>query len=366
MAKIRLLLLSGGTEAGQNVLAMLAGRRADVTLVATASVAHEPALFDCDAVHLVPPPSDHEASERVLVDLMERERIDLVIPCSDEDVLCCAGLRERHPALAPRLLCGAFAVATILVDKWASHEFCVEHGLPYAASIVEASADEQATFIAAYGLPAIAKPRHSSSPTDTMLVHTPAQLATMLARDDYLAQEFLGDREAVRDYLRALDEEGVPLFHHVRGLTRSMHAIIAPDGSVAALFNTRRVRQLRRSNWIAIDDDPAAIDVGTRSAHAFAAAGWRGPLDIECLADTRGELRIHQISGRFIGGSMDRWLLGQDEVGAAVAAFAGTPLAFDGKPAVTALEAFESRVGRAADPADVAALTRDRVWRRAA
>jgi hypothetical protein len=367
MAKVRLLLLSGGTEVGQNVLAMLAGRRAAVTLVATSSVAHEPALFDCDAVHLVPPPAtDDDASARLLPDLMEREAIDLVIPCSDEDVLSCAALRDRHPALAPRLLCGTSAVATIIADRWASHEFCTAHGLPYAASTIGASVDEQAAFIAAYGLPAIAKPRRGGSPADMMLVHTPAQLATMLARRDHLVQEFLGDREAVRDYLRALDEEGVPLFHQVGGLTRSMHAIIAPDGTVAALFNTRRVRQLRRSKWIAIDDDPAAIEAGTRCAHAFAAAGWRGPLDIECLVDARGEPRIHAIAGRFIGGSMDCWLLGLDEVGTAVAAFAGKSLPFDGKPAVTALEAFESRVGRAADPADVAALTRERVWRRPA
>src|SRR6478609_6964189 len=115
MATIRLLLLSAGTEAGQNILAMLAPRRADVTLVATSDVADEPALFDCDAVHLVAPAAtDTAAFERVLLDVMERERIDLVVPCSDDDVVCCAGVRERHPRLAPRLLCGSPQLAKVL------------------------------------------------------------------------------------------------------------------------------------------------------------------------------------------------------------------------------------------------------------
>jgi carbamoyl-phosphate synthase large subunit len=363
---LRLLVLSAATHVGQNVLATLAPRRAGLALIATSSVANEPALFDYDAVHLVPPTAaDPAAFEAILLDLMERERIDLVIPCRDDDVAFCAGLRERQPALAPRLLCGARAMADVIVDKWSSHEFCRAHGLPFAASIMAPGADELAAFAAAHGFPLIAKPRRGWASMDVYLVHTPAQLARMLARDGYLAQEFLGDPQAVRDYLRALDDDGVPLFHDFQGLKRSMQAIIAPDGSVPALFNTRRVRQLRRSKWVAVDDDPVSIDVGMRCAQAFAAAGWRGPLNIQCLLGARGELRIHEFSGRFTGGSMDRWLLGFDEVGRTIEAFVGRALPFE-RPRAAAVEAFESRIGRAADPAHVAALARDRVWRRAA
>jgi len=298
--------------------------------------------------------------------VIERARIDLVVPCTDDDVLCCARVRQRVPALAPRLLCGAPDVAHVLVDRWASHEFCRAHGLPYAASIVGSTADAQAAFVARHGLPAIAKPRRGGRPNDARLVGTPAQLATMLAREGIVAQAYLGDRGAIDDYLRGLDDDGVPLFHRMQGLARSMLAIIAPDGGLAALFNTRRVRQLRRSTWMAVDDDHAAIDVGRRCARAFAAAGWRGPLDIECLVDAAGELRIHELRGRFTGGSMDRWLLGFDELGATIGAFVGRTLAFDRTPVAAPVEAFESRASRAVDPAEVARLARERVWRRAA
>jgi len=147
MATLRLLLLSAGTEVGRNVLAMLACRRAAVTLVATSDVANEPALFDCDAVHLLAPAASDGAFERALLDIMECERIDLVMPCSDDDVVSCARVRERHPRLGPRLLCGSRVVANVLVDRWASHDFCAAHDLPYAASIVGTSPDAQAALV---------------------------------------------------------------------------------------------------------------------------------------------------------------------------------------------------------------------------
>ena len=88
MSRHRLLVLSAGTQVGQNVLRTLAGRRDGVTLAATSSVAHEPALFDFDAVHLVPPTAaDPAAFARRLLKVMERERPDLVIPCRDDDVV---------------------------------------------------------------------------------------------------------------------------------------------------------------------------------------------------------------------------------------------------------------------------------------
>ena len=134
-----------------------------------------------------------------------------------------------------------------------------------------------------------------------------------------------------------------------------------------ALFNTRRVRQLRRSKWVAVDDDPVSIDVGMRCAHAFAAAGWRGPLNIQCLMSARGELRIHEFSGRFTGGSMDRWLLGFDEVGKAIEAFVGQALPFDRAPAHGSRRGLRvARRPRAPIPRRSRRSRATAMWRRAA
>src|SRR5204863_9603979 len=121
-------------------------------------------------------------------------------------------------------------------------------------------------------------------------------------------------------------------------------------------FCMRRVRQMRRSKHVEHDPDPVAYDIGTRCAQAFSAAGWRGPLNIQCGEAANGEIRIHEFSGRFTGATVDRWLLGFDEVGLAVEHFTGRPIESAHRPMAAALEAFESRVGRAADPRHVEAL----------
>jgi carbamoyl-phosphate synthase large subunit len=362
---MRLLVLSAGTQVGQNVLATLAGRRDDIQVIAASSVDNEPALFDFDAVFSVPQTlAASDAFERRVLDILEAERIDLVIPCRDDDVLFLGALRDRRPDLAARLLSGGGAAARVINDKWLSHEFSMAHGLPFAASMVGGEAAARAAFVRRHGFPLVAKPRGGWASMDVYLVNTQRQLATMLARDDFVVQQFLGDPQSMADYLARLDTHGVPLYHDFQGLKHSMQALIAPDGSIADVFSMHLVRQMRRSKWVQPDRDPASHDIAHRCAQAFSAAGWRGPLNIQCRKTVDGKLLIHEFSGRFTGATVDRWLLGFDEVGLAIERFTGIRLRSERGAAPAALEAFESRVGRAADPRHVEVLARDGVWRR--
>jgi carbamoyl-phosphate synthase large subunit len=366
MPQLRLLVLSAGTQVGQNVLATLAGRRANVTISATSSVANEPALFDFDAVFMVPPTlADPAEFEQRLLAIVADERIDLVIPCRDDDVAFLAGLRERRPDLAPRLLCGAAAPARAINDKWLSYEFSMRAGLPFAASMIgTGGAAARTAFIARYGFPIIAKPRGGWSSMDVYLVNTDRQLATMLAREGFVAQQFLGDPQTMHDYLARLESSGVPLYHDFQGAKHSMQALIAPDGAVTDVFCVHRLRQLRRSKWVQPDPDPAATAIARQCAQAFSEAGWRGPLNMQGRRTVDGDIRIHEYSGRFTGATVDRWLLGFDEVGLAIERFTGVRIGSDRATEASAVEAFESRVGRAVDARRVEALARDRVWRR--
>ena len=365
MAQLRVVVISAGTQVGQNVRATLAARRDGVALIAMSSVPNEPALFDFDAVHLVPPTAVEPAAfEDALLRIMDREGADLVIPCRDDDVVFLGGLRDRRPDLAARLLCGNAATAHVLCDKWLSHEFCTRHELPYAATIMGGSAGERAAFVREHGFPLIAKPRGGWSSLEVYVVHKHEQLAHMLDREGFVAQQFLGDAQRIADYLARLETSGLPLFHDFQGLKHTLQALIAPDGSIVQVFCMRRVRQMRRSKHVEHDPDPRSHDIGMRCARAFSAAGWRGPLNIQCGEAADGDIRIHEFSGRFTGATVDRWLLGFDEVGLAVEHFTGRRIDTAHQPAPPALEAFESRVGRAADPRNVEQLAREGVWRR--
>ena len=369
MTRIRLLVLSVGTHVGQNVLTVLAGRRDSVELIATSSVANEPAVFDCDAVYLVPPTAaEPEAFERRVLDIMARERIDLAIPCRDDDVIALGALRDRRADLAPRLLCGGAEAARVIADKWLSAEFSARHGLPFAPSIADGTAPMRAAFAREHGFPLIAKPRRGYASQNVFLISNEAQLERALSDESWIVQKFLGDASGIAAYLETLHDRGVPLYHTFQGLKHSIQALIAPDGSTAHVICTRNSNRLRRSKRVEADHDPAAQEIGSRCARAFSAAGWRGPLNIQCQRSAEGTLLIHEFNGRFTGATVDRWLLGFDEVGAAIEQFTGARIgeaSTVSNAAPAALEAFESLVARGADPRRVEALARDGVWRRA-
>jgi|SRR5450631_2043551 biotin carboxylase len=365
MNKARLLVLSVGTQVGQNVLTTLAGRRYDLELIATSTVANEPAVFDCDVVYLAPPTAaEPKVFEQRVLDIMLREQIDLVIPCRDDDVAFLAGLRDRRPDLAPRLLCGAAAMAQVIGDKWLSAEFCLTHGLPFAPSLIEGGREERASFTRQHGFPLVAKPRRGYASQDVYLMFNDDQFAQALTREGWIVQKFLGDPRTVGEYLAAIEANGVPLYHTFQGLKHSIQALIAPTGDVPHVICTRNISRQRRSKWVEPDRDPVSLRLGTRCAQAFAAEGWRGPLNIQCQKDADGELLIHEFNGRFTGATADRWLLGYDEVGIVIEQFTGRRIHSDRLQATASLEAFESLVARSANPRDVESLSRDQVWRR--
>jgi carbamoyl-phosphate synthase large subunit len=210
----------------------------------------------------------------------------------------------------------------------------------------------------------VAKPRRGYASLGVYMLWNETQLRRTVDQDAYIVQQFLGDPRTVTDYLAAIEAKGIPLHHTFQGPRHSIQALIAPNGTIAHVICINLVSDRRRSKWVEPDSDPASQEIGTKCARAFAEAGWRGPLNIQCQRAPDGQLLIHEFNGRFTGATLARWMLGFDEVGAAVERFTGRQIRSGRAPAPAALEAFESVVGRAADPGDVAMLKRDGVWRR--
>jgi carbamoylphosphate synthase large subunit len=365
MTPVRLLLLAAGTRSARNILATLVGRRGNVVLVGTTSVANEPGPFEFDTVHLVPETASSDF-EPTLLGIIDRERIELVIPCRDDDVLMLADLRDRRPDLASRILSGGATAARAACDKAEGHAFSMRHDLPFVPTLVDGTPEARSRFVREQGFPLIVKPRRGFASLGVHLVWNEGQLERAFAQPGTVAQKFLGDPEALARFREAVERDGLPLFHTFQGLRHSIQVLVAPDGTVADVICIQLQSDRRRSKTVVADPEPAARDIGERCGAAFSAAGWRGPLNIQCQKDAAGRLMIHEYNGRFTGATMTRWHLGFDEVGTTIAAFVGrtigTPLHRRGSAPV---EIFEHMETRGANPADVAALARDRVWHRA-
>jgi carbamoylphosphate synthase large subunit len=363
---LTLLLLSGGGLTGSNIMACLAKRRAGLRLVATTDRPGEPALFNFDVAYLAPRLVDEVAAfERRVLDILERESVDLVVPCRDEDVTWLAGLGERRTDLAPKFLCGSREAAEIANDKWLSFEFCERHALPFAPTLLCGDTANARSFVEEHGFPLVAKPRHGVDAKGIVLLTEFPQVMRAMQRPDYVLQKFLGAGDEVAGYLATLALDGIPLVHSFQGNKRSLQVLIGPDQSLRQIVCTRNFMTGQATRSITIDRAVEPGSIGARCALAFAGAAWRGPLNIQCQPAPNGELMIHEFNVRFTGATAARLELGIDEVGAAIAAFTGRRIAdalgWRDLPEI----AFERFSVRSADGRNVRTLAERGEWRRA-
>lgn len=364
MAPLTLLLLSGGGHTGLNVVASLASRRKELRLIATSDIPDEPSLFAFDAAYLAPRLAEDPAGfERRLMEILDREAPDLVIPCRDEDVEWLAGFKERHGQWAGKLLCGNRETAKIVNDKWLSHEFCILRGLPFVASFPTGPERDASVFVQSAGLPLVAKPRRGSDSRGITLLTAAAQVERAMSQEGSVLQSYLGDAAEVATYLHQIQEAGVPIFHSFLGRKRSIQVLIGPSGELGNLFCTLNEMTGRISRSITVDPDPESRRIGERCAAAFAEAGLRGPLNIQCQPAESGRLLIHEFNARFTGATASRWHLGVDEVGAAVRLFTGRALSAEHGQDQAPRAVLESLTPRAARPQEIAALAEHREWR---
>lgn len=319
-----LLLLSGGSLVGQNIVQAIGQRRHGLKLVATNSVSDDPSLVDFDEIVLTVPTRSHpEEFAKAIEAIIDRKKPALAIPCRDDDVLALARLAERRPDLAPHLLCGPVALAERTLDKWMSWEFARANDLPFVPTIVPTDTATVAGFVRDWGLPLLIKPRLGYASRGVRIVWRREQLDAVVGDTTLLVQRYLGSRNALENHLSDVQKLGAPLFCSLEETKHSVQVIIGPDGSPAGLFTTCHRMKQGISQTIDRDNSADSLVVGEQCATAFAAAGWRGPLNIQCQRAEDGKLYIYEFNGRFTGATAARTLLGYDEVAQVLSLFAG-------------------------------------------
>jgi hypothetical protein len=291
----KLLMLSGGSLVGQNVLSALAMRRERCQLSAMNSVDDEPAIFDYDSVFFAPSLVDaRNEFELRFEEVLSIVNPDLIIPCRDEDVVFVSELVEKHPDLQTRVLCGSLDIAVAMLDKWLSWKFSNTHGLPFVPTIsTNIDSNLIHAFIKRYGLPILAKPRTGFASRGVMLLFKESQVDALLGRHDYILQQYLGDPGKVIEYLRQVDEEGMPLFHSLEEIKISIQGCIGPKGEIGGILVTQHVMRQGKSERIELCQDDMVLKQGCQWIIKIAAAGWKGPINIQCQHDQKGNLYIY-------------------------------------------------------------------------
>ncbi len=315
---IKIIVTSVGSLVGQNLLDVIDNRSDDICVIGTTSLAMIP-LQRCERVYLVPrterPPS---AFTQRLLDIVDREQPDLLIPSRDHDVTVLASLATEYPELAERIPCGSPDTAAMLEDKWLSYLFARDHGLPFAESAIS---DSKSAHCAVFqlldevGFPLIAKPRVGFGSRQVILLSNTEQLEAALRDNNLFVQRYIGRVEMLEAWQRDIRQRGQPLFYSLEQPKYSIQTYIFRDGVVGRLCYTLHQMKSGFSTKVERIVDKHLTEVGERWAEALAAAGWRGPLNIQFQQSVEGDFVAFELNGRFTGATAARYYLGHDELG---------------------------------------------------
>ncbi|MDL2337017.1 MAG: hypothetical protein QFE16_04165 [Pseudomonadota bacterium] len=341
--KPSLLLLSGGSLVGENVIDALGDRCSALRLVATNTQPWAPSLARVDRVCLAPPTAgDPQSFKTLLMQLVKEERPALVIPCRDDDVQCLAHWAGELRDLGAQPLVGSPTAAAHIVDKWRSAQLSVARGLPFARSALAADPIAVEALLGDVGWPLIAKPRAGFASLGVRILRQWNQLEAVLGDPAMLVQEYLGSREALAGYLDELERLGVPLFNSFEESKYSLQVFIGPAGDIVDHLVTRHSMKQGKSAQVEVWADAQLDALALRTAGIFSEAGWRGPLNVQCQHCPDGRFVIYEYSGRFTGATSARALLGYDEVGLALEQFADLPFRRRGEDRVAGRQVLRS------------------------
>lgn len=121
---------AGGGLSAATVKALKASRRHALRVVAVDAGEREPvAARLADAFRRVPRGDAPDYVERVAA-IVAAERVDLVLPCSDEEALALARARRALEQAGARLAAADAALLETLSDKDRAYRFLAERGLP--------------------------------------------------------------------------------------------------------------------------------------------------------------------------------------------------------------------------------------------
>ena len=229
-----------------------------------------PALSYCDCTRRVVSMRDPEYI-RNLLDICREDRIDLLIPTIDTDLLVLSENRELFAEAGTRVMISAPDMIRICRDKNRTSRFFHECGLRSPMPV-----DDRRLYHA--GFPAFIKPRDGSSSINAFRVDNEEELEVYAAQvEDYIIQPFVSGHEYTIDIFCDFDGNPVSIVPRERLQVRA-----------GEVLKTR------------ICMDRQMIDEAKKLCAAFKPCG---PMTVQLIRDDRGTDWFIEINPRYGGGA---------------------------------------------------------------
>ncbi|QCG93066.1 hypothetical protein E6C67_03730 (plasmid) [Azospirillum sp. TSA2s] len=303
-----LLITSAGSLVADAILRCLEEVRPAWTIVGVNSAAAAIA-FGCDRLYRVPPSAEAEAYAAALRHLLAQLRPAIVLPGRDEDVPALAALAASGDFAHTRFPVPPPSLAPVFTDKLETARFARTHRLPFAAT-AQGPADALA-LARRCGYPLLAKPRRGAGSQSVSLLWDAAAVEQAAGDPRLMVQAFLG-ADALEGQWEAYRRTaaGMPWRWGFTDVETTAELLIADDGTVSALCTDCGITAPPLRTDIRLTGDHAVAAVGLAWAHALAAHGHRGVVNIQGKRLPDGGFVPYEIAARFGGTTVARALLG--------------------------------------------------------
>jgi predicted ATP-grasp superfamily ATP-dependent carboligase len=239
-----------------------------------------------------PSPYQHsEAFERFLLEFVERERVDVVLPvtdvtahavCRNQDALA------RHTSIAAPPL----EALEFVADKWRTLSRAAQCGIPIPRTEFVDGIAGLKRVIDAVRYPAVVKPVRSRIPTGAGWL--PATVTYASSKDDlwrlYETTEYLASYPSLIQ--ERIEGAGLGVF------------VLFDRGELLTAFAHRRLREKPPSGGVSVLRESVAVDAALRdhATRLLGPLGWHGVAMLEYKQDSRtGDAVLMEVNGRFWG-----------------------------------------------------------------
>lgn len=195
----RVLITGVGGPSGQSIMKSLDTH--DVELLAADLDPYAAGLYLVPAERrFLLPRGDDPAFADHLLALVRRERVDVVFPTVDSELLSVAERRAEFAAAGAAVVVASPETLRTCLDKWALHQACAGEVRVSETVVADAAFDPDGV-----ALPVIVKPRTGSGSRGIRLIETREELAAVERDGTQLVQEHLPGEEFSIDVIARAD-----------------------------------------------------------------------------------------------------------------------------------------------------------------
>jgi len=285
MGRVVVCVTGVGGPAGFNCIRSLRDSGLDARIVAMDMDPQAAGFYHESDVSYVVPPATSEEFILTLFKIIEREKVDVLIPTVDEEisVLCREPVLDRLSRLTNFLLPSQAAAGKAL-DKSRTISEARRAGLPVPKTLVAASRADLERKSRRVGFPLVVKPSRSRGARGISYVDEKRDLGKAWSAASQVGGEVL-------------------LQEYVPGPVFTVGTVSGRDGRIVASIVLQKTKEIPQTGGVAVAGktvaNPALQELGEKYVSCL---GWCGPASPEVKLDERdGGYKLMEVNPRLFG-----------------------------------------------------------------